>query len=97
MCVSYAWIVVKSYFFVISDNFIIIFFQINALISVICPSTLPCLRFLISMLLLNIKSITTGPRVLWLSDSIKATKCHKRSAEHTWRRTSCRLQFIQSQ
>ena len=25
MCVSYAWIVVKSYFFVISDNFIIIF------------------------------------------------------------------------
>ena len=53
MCVSYAWIVVKLYFFVISDNFIIIFFQINALISVICPSTLPCLRFLITMLLLN--------------------------------------------
>ena len=53
MCVSYAWILVKLYFFVISDNFIIIFFQINALISVICPSTLPCLRFLITTLLLN--------------------------------------------
>ena len=74
MCVTYAWILVKLYFFVISDNFIIIFFQINALISVICPSTLPCLRFLISMLLLNIKSITTGPRVLWFSDSLKIYK-----------------------
>ena len=28
MCVSYAWILVKLYFFVISDNFIMTFFQL---------------------------------------------------------------------